>query len=71
MAGNKRNTEQGYILTEEQVNRLSIVLEQIGDMAELLLPYLGDAKGDPSLTAYNVIREKAREASAIILSAVR
>jgi hypothetical protein len=71
MAGNKRNTEQGYILTEEQVNRLSIVLEQIGDMAELLLPYLGDAKGDPSLTAYNVIREKAREASALILSAVR
>jgi hypothetical protein len=71
MAAAKRNTEQGYILTEEQVNRLSIVLEQIGDMAELLLPYLGDAKDDPSLTAYNVIREKAREASALILSAVR
>jgi hypothetical protein len=71
MAGNKRNTEQGCTLTSEQFNRLMIVMEQIGDLAELLLPHLGYEKGNPSMTAYNVILEKSQEASGILLASCK
>lgn len=58
--------ERGAILLEAQVNRLNILLEQIGGVAELVDAYAELGTDAPFVTAINVIKEKAHEAESII-----
>lgn len=61
-----RIKKQGCTLTEEQVNRLLIVLEQIDGCAELLFEHCSIENDNPAMTIYNVIKEKSQEADAIV-----
>jgi hypothetical protein len=60
----KQGNTAGLILDEATFNRLSIVLQQIDGMAELIFERLQNEieKDNAAITAYDVIREKAKEA---------
>ena len=58
---------RGCFLTDEQVNAIQIVLEQIEGCADLLDSHVdGLASNNGAKTAVNVIKEKARAADALI-----
>ena len=66
---NRIKGKEGCTLTEDQVNRLLVVLEQIDGCAELLYEHCLSEGDNPAVTIYNVIKEKAKEADAIVMTA--
>lgn len=57
-------TSRGCILAEAHFNRLQLLHEQVAGLTELLFERLQTEieKDGPAITAYSVIKEKAREA---------
>lgn len=62
----KAGTEPGAILTEDQVNRLEIILDQIWGCADLLISHLDLANDSGAMTCVNVIKEKSKTATTIV-----
>jgi hypothetical protein len=67
MAKAKRRKVPRCIITDEQVNRLQIILEQIEGCAQLIISHDENiAHDNPMFTAVNVIIEKAKAADEIV-----
>ena len=63
----KQGNTHGCILDEATLNRLLLLLEQIEGMADVIYERLQNefTKDNAAMTAYNVIRERAKEADEI------
>ena len=65
-AREKPKTVLGAFLEDETFNRLQVHLEQIRELADLVMPENHDADKGHTLTALNLITEKAEAIDALL-----